>query len=175
MSPLAADSAVRHTSLFLLQHYLSSFCARRSLRVAVLSASLIPQDYWKLFSFFMIIFLFFILEMIFKPWRLRDVQIFSNMSYFLLLLVLFILARPASKYSLFHQCIFCVVSAAPDCCSMFTSVRFPTANQANAMIDSQQDNFGKVTFVVFFFLIILAIFPLGFGLVFIGRNTQLLK
>jgi hypothetical protein len=58
---------------------------------------------------------------------------------------------------------------------MFTSVLFPAANQANAIIDSQQDNFGKVTFVVFFFLIILAIFPLGFGLVFIGRNTQLLK
>jgi hypothetical protein len=82
---------------FFLQYYVSSFCACRSLRVAVLSASLIPEDYWKLFSFFMIIFLFFIFEMIFKPWRLRDVQIFSNMSYFVLLLVLFILARPASK------------------------------------------------------------------------------
>jgi hypothetical protein len=28
------------------------------------------------------------------------------------LLVLFILARPASKYSLFHQCILCCVSGA---------------------------------------------------------------
>ena len=43
------------------------------------------------------------------------------------------------------------------------------------MIDSQQDSFGKVTFVVFFFLVILAIIPLGFGLVVISRNTQLLK
>ena len=43
------------------------------------------------------------------------------------------------------------------------------------MIDSQQDSFGKVTFVVFFFLIILAIIPLGFGLVVVSRTTQLLK
>ena len=130
MSPLAADSAVRHTSLFLLQHCLSSFCTCRSLRVAVLGASLISEDYWKLFSIFMIIFLFFIFEMIFKPWRLRDVQIFSSMSYFILLLVLFILARPASKYSLFHQCIFYVVSAASDGCPMFTFILFPRSKSS---------------------------------------------
>jgi hypothetical protein len=70
----------------------------RILRICLLMLSLISQDYWKLFAFYMAILFFFIAELIFKPWSLRAVQLYSNVSYFLLMFAIFVLARPASTH-----------------------------------------------------------------------------
>ncbi len=79
------------------------------LRVMVLLMTIIPSPYWRLFSCYLIIFVYLVAELLFKPWRLRSVQIFSYVSYFLLLFAMCILFRPASECCLFlNQFLACI-------------------------------------------------------------------
>jgi hypothetical protein len=50
--------------------------------------------------------------------------------------------------------------------------RANAATQANAAIDPQLDNFGKLPFVTFFVIAILFVFPVGFALVLFTRRTK---
>jgi hypothetical protein len=70
---------------------------RSYLRVSVLLMTIIPSPYWRLFFSYTIIFLYLVAELIIKPWRLRSVQVFSYVSYFLLMFAMSILFRPASE------------------------------------------------------------------------------
>jgi hypothetical protein len=49
------------------------------------------------------------------------------------------------------------------------------ATQANATIDAQLDDFGKLPFVTFFLIVVLLVFPVGIALVFLNRNSDFFK
>lgn len=83
-----------------------SYFPRSILRVLVLLMTIVPAPYWRLFSYYIVIFTFFIAELVFKPWRLRSVQLLSTVTYFILLFAIFVLARPASKSQRSHHFFF---------------------------------------------------------------------
>lgn len=94
LSALAARPAVRLTLFCAICRLIS---ARSYLRIMVLLMTIVSSPYWRLFSSYVIIFVYLVAELIIKPWRLRSVQIFSYVSYFLLLFAMSILFRPACK------------------------------------------------------------------------------
>jgi hypothetical protein len=66
------------------------------LRVLVLMMTIISFPYWRLFCINMILFIYLIVELIVRPWRMKSVQVFSFASFFLLVFATGILFRPAS-------------------------------------------------------------------------------
>ena len=92
---LAADPTVRSCNLRHSAYLL--MLLHRALRVLVLMMTIIPYPYWRIFSTYIIIFVYLIVELLMQPWRLRSVQIFSLVSHFLLLFTIGILFRPASN------------------------------------------------------------------------------
>jgi len=66
------------------------------LRVLVLMMTIIPFPYWRLFCINMILFIYLIVELIVRPWRMKSVQVFSFASFFLLVFATGILFRPAT-------------------------------------------------------------------------------
>ena len=96
---LATDPAVSSGNLWHSDWLL--MLLHRALRVLVLMMTIIPYPYWRLFSTYIIIFVYLIVELVMQPWRLRSVQLFSLVSHFLLLFTIGILFRPASNELLF--------------------------------------------------------------------------
>ena len=96
---LATDPAVRSGNLRHGAYLL--MLLHRALRVLVLMMTIIPYPYWRLFSTYIIIFVYLIVELVMQPWRLRSVQLFSLVSHFLLLFTIGILFRPASNELVF--------------------------------------------------------------------------
>jgi hypothetical protein len=149
----------------LSQHLLILSCS--ILRVLVLMMTIIQFPYWRLFCINIVLFMFLIAELIIRPWRLRSVQLFSIVSQFLLVFATGILFRPACK-----DFVLGLILHFPASCFFLSSDIFNAALQATLTArESSEDGFGSPAFVGFLFVIILVLFPIGLGLLFLVKKN----
>jgi hypothetical protein len=140
-----------------------------ALRVLVLMMTIIPFPYWRLFCINIIIFIYLIVELIIRPWRMSSVQIFSIASLFLLLFATGILFRPAGR-----KRVLCALGL--HFCLKITFVfsssdLYFAALQAN-LFTGDLDNFRSNQFAAFMFIVILVVLPIGIGLFLLSKNKN---
>ena len=133
------------------------FCS--ALRILVLMMTIIERPYWRLFSINTVVFAYLIVELIVKPWRLRSVQLFSYVSFFLLLYANSIFFRPA-----------CKTSTAPLFALHRYIHRFAAFQAALVNPNVADDGFLSPHFVGFVFIGVLVVFPVGLSFLFFVRR-----